>query len=230
MTAVEIERRAAVHAALGDPTRLAVVDELCWSDRSPGELSRSLGLAPSLLAFHLDTLERSGVVRRVTSSGDRRRRYVQLVPAVLDLVAAPSTPPGRPVVFVCTRNSARSQLAAAAWRAEFGAATSAGTDPAPRVHAGAIAAARRAGLDLGDATPHPLPDDLNDRCVVTVCDRAREELSSPDWHWSIPDPVDDGTDAAFDRALDLIRTRIAAFAPAPSHSATDSPTAPTEAP
>lgn len=216
---MQLERRAEIHAALGDPVRLAVVDELLVSDRSPSELSSALGLHPPLLAFHLDTLERAGLVRRVRSSGDRRRRYVQLVAGSLDGIAITPTAPTAPVLFVCTHNSARSQLAAAIWQRDVGGvASSAGTHPADRVHPGAVAAARRAGLDLGDARPTLLttsPDPQPDRHVVTVCDRAREDLGrsawQPAWHWSVPDPVEIGTDAAFDRALDLIRARISAL-------------------
>ena len=49
--------------------------------------------------------------------------------------------------------------------------------------------------------------------VVTVCDRAHEELD-PDpswWHWSIPDPVETGRPAAFDNALADLDTRIASL-------------------
>ncbi len=147
---MDLHRRAEIHAALGEPARLAVVDELLTSDRSPSELSALLGLSPPLLAFHLDALERAGLIRRTASTGDRRRRYVRLVANALEMIGARPSPPGRPVVFVCTRNSARSQLAAALWRRETGdvAATSAGTDPAEAVHPGAVAAARREGLDL----------------------------------------------------------------------------------
>ena len=213
MTAIsaDAERRAAVHAALGEPARVAVVDELQRSDRSPKELSDRLGVAPSLLAFHLDALEHAGLIERIASSGDRRRRYVRLRPDRLDLrlVAAP-VDASTPMLFVCTQNSARSQLAAAAWRADRGGdASSAGTAPADAVHPGAVAAAERAGLDLGDGRPRRLGVVPADVQVVTVCDLAHEQLPSvPAWHWSIPDPAIDGTDAAFDEALDLIRRRI----------------------
>lgn len=118
-------------------------------------------------------------------------------------------------MFICTRNSARSQLAAALWAELSGhAALSAGTHPATRVHPGAIAAAERAGLDLSARRPHelaeigPLP-----AIVVTVCDQAHEELDGgPDWlHWSITDPVTAGTKAAFDRAVREIRDRVQAL-------------------
>ncbi|MDZ7732130.1 MAG: hypothetical protein U5R31_02625 [Acidimicrobiia bacterium] len=70
----------------------------------------------NLLAHHLAVLERAGLVRRDTSSGDRRRRYVRLDDRALDgLAPRPSQPPPTRVVFVCTHNSARSQLAAALW-------------------------------------------------------------------------------------------------------------------
>ena len=46
--------------------------------------------------------------------------------------------------------------------------------------------------------------------MITVCDRAHEELDPDDtWlHWSIPDPVPVGTKAAFDAALVELRDRI----------------------
>lgn len=207
----DAERRAAVHAALSEPIRVAIVDELRRSDRSPKELGHRLDVAPSLLAFHLDALAEVGLIDRIVSSGDRRRRYVRLHPDRLDLDAHDGPIDlHAPMLFVCTRNSARSQLAAAVWRADRGGvASSAGTEPADVVHPGAYAAAARAGLDLGDARPRRLDVVPAGTTVVTVCDLAHEQLPSvPAWHWSIPDPAVDGSDAAFDRALDLIRTRI----------------------
>src|SRR6478609_9967241 len=75
---VSVERRAAVHAALGEPVRLAIVDRLALGDASPGELAEAVGLGSNLLAHHLKVLEDAGVIRRVRSEGDRRRSYVQL--------------------------------------------------------------------------------------------------------------------------------------------------------
>ena len=209
---VTLETRAARHAALGDPARLALVDELSVSDRAPIELRRRLGMESNLLAHHLDVLERVGLIERSRSSGDGRRRYVHLVPEALEGLA-----PGRQIrvgaaLFVCSANSARSQLAAALWLQATGEpAISAGTHPAERVHPGAVAAARRAGLDLEGATPHDLADvEAFPALVITVCDRAHEELDPDDtWlHWSIPDPVPVGTKAAFDAALVELRDRI----------------------
>jgi ArsR family transcriptional regulator, arsenate/arsenite/antimonite-responsive transcriptional repressor / arsenate reductase (thioredoxin) len=211
-----IERQAAVHAALGEPVRLAIVEQLATSDRAPSALAAQFGLPGNLLAHHLDVLERVGLISRHVSAGDRRRRYVRLDRAALVLFAAGThrRRVGR-AVFVCTRNSARSQLAAALWRKRTGdAATSAGTHPAERVHPGAIAAAHRAGIDLGDSPPRALaPRDLRANVIVTVCDRAHEELEPPtDWlHWSVPDPVETGTRRAFDAALAELDDRIIAI-------------------
>jgi protein-tyrosine-phosphatase len=212
-----IGRRAAVHAALGEPVRLAIVDHLAASDRAPSVLSARFGLTGNLLAHHLDVLERVGLIERRVSAGDRRRRYVRLRRDALGDLAVPTTGRrGGRALFVCTHNSARSQLAAALWRRRTGdEASSAGTHPAERVHPGALAAARRAGLDLGGARPRVLdPGDLAVDLVVTVCDRAHEELDAPvEWlHWSIRDPVESDSRRAFDAALAELDHRISAIA------------------
>jgi len=207
-----LETRAARHSALGDPGRLAIVDELSISDRAPVELRRLLDMESNLLAHHLDVLERVELIERSRSSGDGRRRYVHLLPSTLDGLAPGRHVPAGAALFVCSANSARSQLAALLWREATGEpAASAGTHPAERVHPGALAAARRAGLDLGGATPCNLADiGTLPPLAITVCDQAHEELEPDDsWlHWSIPDPVTAGGKAAFDAALFELRDRI----------------------
>jgi protein-tyrosine-phosphatase/DNA-binding transcriptional ArsR family regulator len=207
-----VEQRARVHAALGDTSRLAIVDALGASDRSPQELQQQFDIPSNLMAHHLDVLEEAGLIERRRSSGDGRRRYVHLRGAILDRVRQRASITAGPALFVCTGNSARSQLAAALWASMTAApAISAGTHPAARVHPGAVAAGRRAGLDLTAATPRAL-DDVRERpaLAITVCDRAHEELApGPDWlHWSIPDPVPTGTPAAFDATVAELRRRI----------------------
>lgn len=207
--------RAARYGALGDPTRLAIVEDLLFSDRAPKDLSERLGVASNLLAHHLEVLEGAGLVVRSASSGDRRRKYVRLVrPSVVGPVAGAVV--RGPVLFVCTRNSARSQLAAALWRSRTGGpATSAGTDPDKVVHRGAVAAARRAGLTMGDVRPCALDEIPRGTQVVTVCDRAHEELVAGGdwWHWSVPDPVLVGTGQAFDDVVAELDARIGAVLP-----------------
>lgn len=205
--------RSAGFAALGDPGRLQVVDRLLLSDAQPAELAGDLGMTSSLLAHHLKVLEDAGLIRRLRSEGDRRRTYVQLIRAALptlDSSAAPLLQVDR-VLFVCTANSARSQLAASLWRtASDVPAASAGTHPAPAVAAGALAAARRHGLSMARATPRVIEQVHTDGdLIVTVCDRAREELGTLSAiHWSIPDPVSRGTDAAFEEALTDLGLRV----------------------
>jgi len=214
----DLARRVAVHSALADPARLVVVDALALGDKSPSELLALLEIPSNLLAHHLGVLERAGVVTRTRSEGDRRRSYLRLVPGALN---TPGPTPARDatrVVFVCSQNSARSQLAAALWtRHSPVPATSAGTHPAPRVHPGAVKAARRHRLPLPPRAPRHLTDVLHPGdVVIAVCDQAHEELGTDParMHWSIADPVPAGDDAAFDHALDDLTGRITRLAPA----------------
>ncbi len=227
-------QRARRHAALGEPVRLAIVDQLVLGDASPSELGEVVGLATNLLAHHLKVLDEAGLIRRVRSEGDGRRSYVQLRWQDQDVATLVTATSGElstavpRVVFVCTHNSARSQLAAAVWaKASDIPASSAGTHPAARVHPRAVAAARRHGLRLDAATTHHVdqtmqPGDL----IVAVCDNAHEALGADPprpgateapngrgWlHWAIPDPVRVDTDAAFEAAYTDLTHRVARLA------------------
>jgi protein-tyrosine-phosphatase len=120
------------------------------------------------------------------------------------------------VLFVCTANSARSHLAAALWRrASKVPAASAGTHPAAGIAPGAIAAAGRHHLPLRRQRPRHISHVRQDGdLVVTVCDRAREELGQlAAVHWSVPDPVPAGDPDSFDAALAELGHRIERFAP-----------------
>lgn len=209
---MDLETRAGRHAALGDPIRLAVAEALTRGDLSPAELGASLGVRPNLLAHHLEVLEAAGLVRRTRSEGDGRRRYVSLVTEAARDLGLDARPLGEPVLFVCTQNSARSQIAAALWRtATGGVAGSAGTEPASRVHPMAVAVAGEAGIDLTGASPRHLDDAGGGwATVVTVCDRAHEALSEPTVHWSTPDPAPIGTRGAFVDALTTLEKRVRA--------------------
>jgi len=211
-----LEGRATRYAALADPVRLRIADLLTLGDVAPVEVQRELGISSALLAHHLGVLERAGFLTRTRSEADRRRTYLRLAPAAFDGLLPTPALAARRVVFVCTGNSARSQLAAALWRrASEVPATSAGTHPAERVEPGAIATAERHGLVLPEAVPRALDGTLEpDDVVVTVCDTAHEELGGAGrLHWSVPDPVREGTDAAFDAAFDELAARIGELAP-----------------
>jgi protein-tyrosine-phosphatase len=211
--------RARVHAALGEPARLAIVDRLLLGDASPGEISRELRLPSNLLAHHLKLLDQAGLIERSRSEGDHRRSYLRLrARALSDLLPSGARTAAR-VVFVCTHNSARSQLAAALWarRSEVPTA-SAGTHPAARVHPLATAVARSRGLSLARARTARIDDVLHDGdLVVAVCDNAHEELgpqADDRLHWSVADPARVGTDDAFERAFHDIADRVDRLAPA----------------
>lgn len=204
--------------ALADPLRLAVVDALVAGDVSPGVLAVELGVPGNLLAHHLKVLQEAGIVGRGRSEADQRRTYVRLVPSALEGLV-PVVPVRRAprVVFVCTHNSARSQLAAALWRTRSAVpVASGGTRPSRRVNPGAVAVARRHGLRLGRARPVALADVLEPAdLVVSVCDSAHEELEDTGrehLHWSVPDPVPVGTDEAFEHAYEMVAGRVVRLA------------------
>lgn len=207
---LEVERRAAVHAALGDPARLRIVDLLLLGDASPSELGARLDMPSNLLAHHLKVLEGAGVVTRHRSEGDRRRTYLRLVTGMLNPTGPVPAAPGR-LVFVCTANSARSHLAAALWRrASSIPSASAGTHPADRMDPGAVAVAGRHRLPLPRVRPRHLDEVIRTGdLVVTVCDLAHEEVGRlPQLHWSVPDPVPIGSASAFDSAYDDLARRV----------------------
>jgi protein-tyrosine-phosphatase len=213
-------RRARMHAALADPTRLRIVDLLGLGDLSPSEVGAALDVPSNLLAHHLRVLEDAGLVQRQRSEGDRRRTYLRLTAdhasLLTDATTARPAPTPRRVLFVCTANTARSHLAAALWRqASPVEATSAGTHPGERVHRGALDVARRHDLDLPDIAPRLLAETLDGGdLVITVCDRAHEEIGDLAWaHWSVPDPVPMGTRAAFEAAHDSLTARVRALVP-----------------
>lgn len=213
----ELRRRAAVHAALSDPARLAIVETLAFGDASPSELRRALGMPSNLLAHHLKVLESVGLLSRNRSEGDRRRSYLRLGnAAALDTLLPAGGRRARRVVFVCTHASARSQLASLLWRRSSPIpAFAAGTHPAERIATGAVETARRHALPLRRVRPRHLDEVRSgDDFVITVCDNAHEELGPlPDLHWSIPDPVPRGTPAAFDAAYEQLEARVRQLAP-----------------
>ena len=139
---------------------------------------------------------------------------------------APERGPIR-VIFICTGNSARSQMAEALLRHDGAGrfhVVSAGVNPRG-VHPMTVTALGKVGIDISDATSKPVGMFLGQRFdyVITVCDRARATCpvfpgGSQTLHWGIDDPVEvEGSDAerqaAFDRALKELAGRIHAFMP-----------------
>ena len=207
--------RARLHAALAEPHRLAIVDALALGDLSPTELAAKTGQASNLLAHHLGTLERAGAIRRRRSDADGRRTYLTLAweNPVVAATAAPtlSTRRAQRVVFVCSANSARSQMAASIM-ARTGAArvSSAGTSPASAIHPFALAELARHGLAPLAQTPTSAAEVLaTGDLIVAVCDNAYEGMRDVDvdLHWSIPDPSMAGEDS-FSRVFAELTPRV----------------------
>jgi arsenate reductase len=127
------------------------------------------------------------------------------------------------VLFLCTHNSARSQMAEGLLRDLAGdrfEVHSAGTE-ATEVRPEAVAAMAEIGIDIAAQRSKTLEPYLHRRVdwLITVCDQAREACPvlpgvRDQLHWSIPDPAAVHGDArlpAFRDARDDLRTRIAAF-------------------
>lgn len=207
-----LKDRARVYAALGDPKRLEIVERLLLTDRTPAELATEAGIPSNLLAHHLSVLEGVGLIRRLRSEGDGRRRYVIL--STDRLPAGFEVPPlaGRSVLFVCRQNSARSQLAAALFARSSGIeAGSAGSQPAKALHPRAVQAGREAGLAL-TGPPRGYADVTTPDVVVSVCDIAGEQPppfdNVPHLHWSIPDPVRSGRLSEFRTVCRQLERRV----------------------
>src|ERR1700754_4027408 len=206
----------------GHPLRWRLLSELARSDRRVGELCALARRRQSLVSYHLRLLRDGGLVSARRSAADGRDTYY-----VLDLArcgellastggalhptlgaAGPAQERGvarARVLFLCTGNSARSQMAEAlCGRLSGGAvsAVSAGSHP-KALHPNAVRVMRDRGIDISGRRSKHLNEFADRRFdfVISLCDRVREvcpELHGPPElvHWSIPDPArEPGNDA-----------------------------------
>lgn len=134
----------------------------------------------------------------------------------------PSTKPSLSVLFVCTENAGRSQIAEALLRYKGRGAfhvASAGSHPAARIHPMALAILRQQGIEWsGQPKGFDSVIDQTWDLIITLCDRARELCPSfpgqPTYaHWGMPDPASvTGNVAAqtraFEDAVRYLRQRI----------------------
>jgi protein-tyrosine-phosphatase len=227
----------AFFALAGHAVRWRLLTSLAASDRRVGELSRDTGLRQSLVSYHLRRLRDAGMVRARRSLADGRDTYYLLdLPAcgaLLDdaggrlhpgLGRSSTAPSGRSragrarLLFLCTGNSARSQIAEALVEHRSDGevrAASAGSRPKP-VHPEALRVLRERGVDPGVRRSKHLDELSGERFdrVITLCDRVREvcpELpgAGASAHWSTPDPAAIGTPEAFDELADELDGRVA---------------------
>ena len=231
---------------IADPLRWRLLDELGQSDRRVGELCALVGKPQSLVSYHLRELRAGGLVSARQSAADGRDTYYQgnIGRCLLLLTAAGTAlhpgarlsyveataadaPVVRPrqrqrVLFLCTGNSARSQMAEALLEHRTGgaiAARSAGSHPKP-LHPNAVRVMAERGIDISGHRSKHLDRFTRDRFdrVVTMCDKVREicpelEGRPVTAHWSMADPAAEGADddasyPAFVRTADEIDMRI----------------------
>ena len=206
----------------GHPLRWLLLEELAKSDRTVHELTSLAGEAQNLVSYHLSKLRRAGLVSTRRSSADGRDAYyaVDLIRFGELMSATARTlhpgiriatrsddgrPPGKVrVLFLCTGNSARSQMAEALTRHRSGGlveAYSAGSHPKP-LHPNAVRVMEdQHGIDLaGHHSKHlSVFADQPFDWVITLCDKVREVCPQfrghPETvHWSVADPADGQTD------------------------------------
>jgi protein-tyrosine-phosphatase/DNA-binding transcriptional ArsR family regulator len=227
-----------------DPLRWRLLSELARSDRRVRELCGLLERPQSLVSYHLGQLRAEGVVSSRRSAADGRDSYYVLdltrcgellatsgglLHPALRLAAAPprewdrgSRLTGPRVLFLCTGNSARSQIAEALIQELAGDAVearSAGSRPKP-LHPNAVRVMHERGIDLSGRRSKHVSEFAEEHFdyVISLCDRVREVCpefpDQPDLiHWSIPDPAREGsTDAqtypAFRRTASELATRV----------------------
>jgi ArsR family transcriptional regulator, arsenate/arsenite/antimonite-responsive transcriptional repressor / arsenate reductase (thioredoxin) len=225
----------------GHPLRWRLLGELARSDRVVHELTQLVGEPQNLVSYHLGKLRDGRLVSARRSSADRRDTYYGLdLERIGSLLSATGgalhpglrlTPPARhdalkcpvKVLFLCTGNSARSQMAEALARARSGGtveAYSAGSHPRP-MHPNAVRVMREEfGLDLAAQSSKPLQVYAGQSFdwVISLCDRVREVC--PEFpgrpqtiHWSIANPAtgdpDDVTYPLFRQTAAELATRIA---------------------
>jgi ArsR family transcriptional regulator, arsenate/arsenite/antimonite-responsive transcriptional repressor / arsenate reductase (thioredoxin) len=234
----------------GHPLRWRLLSELARSDRRVGELCALAGQRQSLVSYHLRQLREGRVVSARRSLADGRDTYYVLELARCgELLASAGTSlhpgltppagsrPGRGpasarVLFLCTGNSTRSQMAEAlAEQLSAGAVRAASAGSHPRaLHPNAARVMRERGIDLAGRRSKHLSQFTGRHFdyVISLCDRVREICpefpGTPEAiHWSVRDPArepgsDDETLPAFERTAAELETRIGFLLEAIKHT------------
>ena len=232
---------------LGHNIRWRLAQALSHSDHRVGELVETVGERQNLVSYHLGLLRRAGVVSERRSSHDSRDVYYSLnlgglrdgldqgltglhpTLRVPPLEATPASTEGSPqprLLFVCTGNSARSQLAEAIAR-DMARGTvevaSAGPKPAG-IHPMTLTMLKELGLPTDNLRSKSI-DEVGSRFdfVITLCDVAREDCppfqgGADLIHWSLPDPAQSNDSRrdlrqAFKRTAEELRRRITFLLP-----------------
>lgn len=213
---------------LGNEIRWKLVSSLVRSDFSVSELQRAVHGRQNLVSYHLSRLKKAKLVKENTSIADGRETYYSinmqqlqklffsigdhLHPALNPEASQETSGSDKAkrirVLFLCTHNSARSQMAEGLLRAKGGERVevfSAGTEPS-QVNPLAIRAMDELGIDIRGHESKSMGRFLKQQFdyVITVCDRAKDSCpvfpgAPQQIHWSFPDPseVEGGEEKKF---------------------------------
>jgi ArsR family transcriptional regulator, arsenate/arsenite/antimonite-responsive transcriptional repressor / arsenate reductase (thioredoxin) len=198
-------------------------------------VSRRRSTADGRDSYYLLELDRCGEL--LAGAGRALHPGLRLAPTAPDRRTRAARRRRTRMLFLCTGNSARSQIAEAlAERLGDGVVEvrSAGSHPKP-LHANAVRVLAERGIDIVGRRSKHLDEFAGRRFdyVVSLCDRVREVCPEfpghPDLiHWSIPDPASQGDDdgqtyPAFERTADELTTRIAFLLELIEHTHTNLP-------
>jgi len=216
-----------------------IVQALAVSDHRVNELVAQVDEPMNLVSYHLRQLREAGVVASRRSHADGRDVYYQLdlartqelyqaagraIHPALVVEPAPADGPARRVLFLCTHNSARSQIAEGLLQALGGSrfeVYSAGSHPTV-IRPEAIRVMETLGVDIRQQTTNHVNEYRGQHFdyVITVCDQVREVCPTFDagtiqYHWGYPDPntPDDPDERreAFEHIATQMRARIQYF-------------------
>jgi protein-tyrosine-phosphatase/DNA-binding transcriptional ArsR family regulator len=226
---------------LAHDLRWTLLQQLTRSDYRVAELVAQVKQPLNLVSYHLRQLRQAGLVHERRSTADERSFYYSLdlqrlhtlcleASSSLHPSLGEAIPPaqrtqwhfdGSPprLLFLCTSNSARSQMAEAlVSHLSQGQVQvlSAGSHPAPAVHPLAIRTLARWGIQMDQSVPKSLEVFVGqsfDR-VITLCDRVRERCVTtwpgpPPIHWSLPDPTAaEGSEAERQQVFDQLALQL----------------------
>lgn len=203
--------------------RWRLLKALAHSDYQVSELVDQLQAPMNLVSYHLKLMRDSGLLAARRSEADGREIYYSLAldhlhqmyveagaalhPSLIVPRSEGYSVTRRRVLFVCTHNSARSQMGEGLLRHlshEQLEVHSAGTMPTA-LHPDAVNTMRQLGIDISQQQSRSLNEFIHQRFdfVITVCDKARETCptfpgEAVHMHWGLPDPaaVKDPTERA----------------------------------
>lgn len=237
------EHPAPLFRLLADPVGWHLVTNLAQSDYLVGDLATLLEQPPEQVSHYLTTLHQMGLVNQRQSDANPADTFYRLdllalrdafssaglaihpvVGGVEDVTPEALPPTKQRVLFLCTGNSARSQMAEGLMcHLSKGKVdvVSAGSQPS-QVHPLAVETMQQAGIDITQQRSKHMDEFLGQTFdyVITVCDRQREACpvfpgNPQQYHWSFPDPVtvepEHAREQAFKSTANQLRNLIQYF-------------------